>query len=289
MNKNENWANDSYMRHYREVADRMFGSAKRGADACVRVDLPGLKDVLAFPVGGLTVIVGYPGAGKSILCDNLVANAEVPVIYFPLQSTSLESAHMRLCAVDAGIDYGGAVVRRRSMADRIALAEASERLLGCGVLLVCLDEVTPSLFNSSLVDIIGESTACSGSIDEEASERLIVLDNVDMLAADGLPLWQRIQFLKDVIKGTRAALVVVVAGDCDELWAQLANADEVYSIAHLPVVVPAPAASSLKKGKPERSKKAIINNEKTSRFDGHPRKAEIEIDLPVRTIHGVGK
>ena len=284
MKKSTVWAEGCYEEQYREVAGRVSGATKKGGNEYVRVDVPGLEGVFAFPVGGLSVIVGWPGAGKSVLCDNLVAKAQVPVAYFPLQSTSLESAHVRLCAVEAGINYCGAVAGHRTTADRIAIADASERLLDRGTVLVCLDEVMPSLFNDVLVDIIGESTERSGSIDEKADTCLVVLDNVDMLAADGAPLWQRIQFLKDVTKGTQAALVVAVAGDYDELWSQLANADEVYRIDRLPAIAPAPAERSLGKVAPSQFKKAVVRNEKTSRHDGHPVEVAFEIDLPTRTI-----
>jgi hypothetical protein len=280
------FAEGHYARHYRRVAEQAATSGRKAGDGYIHVDVPGLEGLLAFPVGGLAAIVGWPGSGKSILCDNVVAKANVPVVYLPLQATCLESAHEKLCAVEAGLDYWEAVVRRRSMADRIALAEASERLIDQGKVLVCLDDVTPSMLNDVLMDIIGESEESPGTIDEGAEERLVVIDNVDMLAADGLPLWQRLQFLKDVVKCKRAAIAVVVAGDYDELCHELANADEVYSIEYAPSLVPMPwpADADQQNRRPERRMRKLLRNVRTSRHDGHSREAEFEIDLPTRAV-----
>lgn len=43
------------------------------------------------------------------------------------------------------------------MPDRIALGDASKRLTDLRKVAVCLDEVTPPLFNEVLMDVIGES------------------------------------------------------------------------------------------------------------------------------------
>lgn len=278
-----------YARHFREVAERVVTASRRDGDGYIHVDVPGLEGLLAFPVGGLAVIVGWPGSGKTVLCDNVVARASVPVVYLPLQATCLESAHERLCAVEAGLDYWESVVARRSMADRISLAEASERLIDRNKVLVCFDEVMLSMLNDVLLDVIGESEESQGTIDEGAEECLVVLDNVDMLAAGGVPLWQRLQFLKDVVKGKRASIVVAVAGDCDELCHDLANADEVFSIGHTPSLVPTPwpADENRLECKQSGSMRQLLRNVKTSRYDGHCQEVEYEIDLRTRTVRGV--
>lgn len=284
------YVEDQYASLYREMASNVLAVTKKDGDGYISVDLPGLEGQLAFPVGGLTAIVGLSGSGKSVLCDNLVAKASVPVVYLPLQSTGLEAAHVRLSAADAGLDYWEDVVCGRGMAARIALAEASERIVGQGKVLVCLDEVTPSLLNEVLVNVIGESPTSSGTIDETADECLIVLDNIDMLATNGSPLWQRIQFLKDVVKGKLASFVVAVAGDADDLYDDLANADEVYGLHIEPSIpTPVPANGILPLPEPVRSRKVILRNTKTLRHDGHCLRAEFVVDLPTRTTRAIGE
>ncbi len=287
MDKSKGFTEGYYARRYREVAERVATATRKGNDAYIHVDVPGLEGILAFTTGGLTAIVGSLGVGKTILCDNIVARADVPTVYLPLQSTSLESAHNRLCAAEAGLDYWKAVVSRRDIADRIALAEASERLMDRRKVLVCFDDVMTSTLNDILIDVIGESKENPGTIDE-AEECLVVIDNIDMLAADGSPLWQRIQFLKDVVKTKNTALVVVVPGDPDSPLLDLANADEIYCIRRAHIALPEPLVfeKPTHEEAQEKARRLNISHLKTSRYDGHRFGVEFEIDMPTRTVRG---
>ncbi|MBR3224519.1 MAG: hypothetical protein IKF78_04270 [Atopobiaceae bacterium] len=138
------------------------------------------------------------------------------------------------------------------------------------------------------MDVIGESEENPGTIDETADKCLVVLDNMDMVAVDNVTLSERVRFLKDLVKGTRMALVAVVAGDYDDLWRDLANADEVYVIRYSPRIEPASADFVPGPRRPERRRRTLLRNVKTSRFDGHSFEVEFEIDLPTRTICEVG-
>ena len=97
MGKNRAYVPGHYERLYLEVAEGVFDSGTDD-DGFIHVDVPGLESLFAFPAGGLTVITGRSGAGKSLLCDNLFGWAVVPTVYFPLQSVSLVAAHTRMRA-----------------------------------------------------------------------------------------------------------------------------------------------------------------------------------------------
>lgn len=95
MGKNRAYVPGHYERLYLDVAKDVFDPGEDG-DGFIHVDAPGLEGLFAFPAGGLTVITGRSGAGKSLLCDNLIGWAVVPTVYFPLQSVSLGAAYTRM-------------------------------------------------------------------------------------------------------------------------------------------------------------------------------------------------
>lgn len=255
-----------------------------GSDGHIMVDLLGMEGALAFKRAGLSIILGEPFSGKTILCDNIVVNSKCQTLYLPLQSTSGTEARERLSALDAGIDYWNAVTSR-SMQDRIAMKEADERLLS-GKTVVCVDDVTPPLLNDILIDVLGESESDPGTVDESA-DWLIVLDNVDMIQVQGgATLRERIQMLKDTVKGKRCALVAVVAGDTYELCKDVCNADEIYTLERDYEVTLPPSVGynpTYWKGTELREWR-LLDNVKTSRFDGHPRMTRLTIFLPTRTV-----
>lgn len=258
-----------------------------GSDGHIMVDLLGMEGALAFKRAGLSIILGEPFSGKTILCDTIVVNSTCRTLYLPLQSTSGTEARERLSALDAGVDYWK-VVTNRSMQDRIAMKEADERLLS-GKTVVCVDDVTPSLLNDILIDVLGESDSDPGTVDESA-DCLIVLDNIDMIQMQGgATLRERIQMLKDIVKGKRCALVAVVAGDTLELREDVCNADEIYAIERDYAISLPPSVGydpTFWKGTESR-KWLLLDNVKTSRFDGHPRTIRLTIHLPTRAVNVV--